>query len=300
MEASEELFVTLPTRVRLCYQTYGSPADPAIVLINGHSSSMVAWGDELLELLRPAGVPRYMIRFDHRDTGLSTEFPVPAGYSISDMAGDVEGLIDHLGLASKGFHILGASMGGPIACMVAGRRLGQVRSLTLLYTTPGATAGLPLGEGPQGLMAGMPYDRKSHIEFGIALQHALLTQPASEQESKRIEEHVVRITDRDMRGGTLYSKGPNHGAAAFGGWPGMETLKKIKCPATVIQAGKDQFFGVAHGETLAREIQGAEYVLWEDVGHELPRRVWNRVAETALRTWQRGDDEWEKRSITEE
>lgn len=98
MDASEELFVTLSTGVRICYQTFGDPSNPAIVFITGHSGSMLEWQEDMIELFNPAGGPQhYIIRFDNSDTGLSTEFPVPGGYTLEDMAGDIEGLVDHLG-----------------------------------------------------------------------------------------------------------------------------------------------------------------------------------------------------------
>ncbi|KAF5009296.1 hypothetical protein FDECE_4508 [Fusarium decemcellulare] len=250
----------------------------------------------MLAILSPPGERRYLVRFDQRDTGLSTEFPVPGGYSIADMAGDVEGLADHLGLSSKGFHLVGASMGGPIAYLVAGRRPKQVRSLTLLYASPGANEDLPLKQGVDvghaPLPGGLSWEREGHIEHTLKLYKALTTQPVDDDESSEMEKLAQQIVDRDIKGRTIFSKGPNHGSATFTARPGREVLKDVKCPTTVIQAAKDQYFGVAHGETLAREIEGAEYVLWDDVGHELPKRIWSRVAETFLKTWKKGDDEW--------
>ncbi|KAH6893140.1 Alpha/Beta hydrolase protein [Thelonectria olida] len=300
MDASPELFVALPTRVKICYQTIGNPADPAVVLIPGGSGSMLEWRDGMLALFSPPENPHFLIRFDSRDTGLSTEFPVPGGYTLGDMAGDIEGLVDHIGL-TNGFHIVGPSMGGPIAAIVAARRSQQVRSLTLLYASPGATSGLPLKEGYSSLGVGsMGYDKQTFIQNHINLYKSLTTQPPDEGERKDYEALVRRICDRESKSGTLYSKGPNHGGAAFAGWPGLELLKDVQCPATVIQAAKDQIFGKEHGETLAKGIEKAEYVLWDDVGHELPWRIWKRMAEVFLQTWKRGDDAWVKGSDTAE
>ncbi|KAM6536349.1 hypothetical protein FALCPG4_002357 [Fusarium falciforme] len=298
MNASPELFVTLPAkrRVRICYQTFGDPEDSAVILIAGHAGSMLDWCDELIPLFSPEGSRHFIIRCDHRDTGLSTEFPVPGGYTISDMADDVEGLADHLGLNTKGYHVVGASMGGGIATLVAARRPQQVRSLTLLYTSPGPSEELPVKDvlnlGLQPTIAGFGDGRETHIRNGIILYNGLTTKEPSPEERQQFEARIARIVERDMRGGTLYSKNANHGAASFGHWPGTKPLNQIKCPATVIQAANDQIFGVEHGETLAREIEKAEYILFEDVGHELPWRIWKPLAETFLKTWKRGDNEW--------
>ncbi|RMJ15673.1 hypothetical protein BHE90_006294 [Fusarium euwallaceae] len=307
MNASPELFVTLPTKgrkVRICYQTFGDPSDSAVILIAGHAGSMLDWCDELIPLFSPEDSRHFIIRYDHRDTGLSTEFPVPGLYTTSEMTDDVEGLADHLGLNSKGFHVVGASMGGGIATMLAARRPQQVRSLTLLYTTPGPSEELPvkniLDLGIQPTIAGFGNERETHIRNGITLYNGLTTKPPSPEERQEFEARIARVVDRDTRGGTLYSKAPNHGAASFGNWPGIKPLKQIKCPTTVIQAANDQIFGVEHGETLAREIEKAEYVLFEDVGHELPWRIWKPLAETFLKTWKRGDEEWTKAAESKE
>ncbi|KAJ6440191.1 hydrolase or acyltransferase of alpha beta superfamily [Purpureocillium lavendulum] len=292
MEASPELFASLDTGVRICYQTFGDPSDPATVFIPGHSGSMLEWRDELLPYFSPPHDKRYLIRFDQRDTGLSTEFPVPGDYDLADMVKDVEGLVDHLELPKRGFHLVGVSLGGAIAYMFASRRSDQLRSLTLMYTSPGASAEIPLNEAFQAIDLRMGQDRATFIHNGNALFNAYATQPLDEEEQKENAAHVERVTDRDMKGGTLYSKSMNHGAAAFADRPGIDCLKDIKCPTTVIQAAKDQVFGVAHGEALAAGIVGAQYVLWDDVGHEVPKRVWGRLARVLLDTWQRGDREW--------
>ncbi|KAF5660233.1 hydrolase or acyltransferase of alpha beta superfamily [Fusarium heterosporum] len=290
MDASPELFVTLPNRVRICYQTFGNSSDPAVILVPGNGGGMLTWAEGLIEKLQSAdnGKKYFVIRFDQRDTGLSTEFPVPA-----DMAGDVEGLADHLNL--EGFHILGLSKGGPIAYTVAARKPNQVKTLTLMFTSPGVSPELPIKDGLnlgfQPTLAGFGNYKESFIKSGMALYDAMTTQPDAE-ERKEIEEMVTRITERDMKGGTLYSKAANHGAASHGkeGWPGVDTLKKIRCPTTVVQAGKDQVFGEIHGEALVKAIPGSvDYVLWDDVGHELPRRIWSRMAKMLHVFWEKSE-----------
>ncbi|KAF5025090.1 hypothetical protein F66182_2859 [Fusarium sp. NRRL 66182] len=81
MNASLELFVTLANRVRICYQTFGDPSDPAVILVPGNAGNMLEWPEGLIGQLLTAsnGKKRFIVRFDQRDTGLSTEFPVPGG-----------------------------------------------------------------------------------------------------------------------------------------------------------------------------------------------------------------------------
>lgn len=295
MDASAELFVTLPNRVRLCYQTFGDASDPAVILIPGHSGSMLAWPEDMIRLFKPSGDGQnyFIIRFDPRDTGLSTEFPVPAHYDLSAMVGDLEGLIDHLELGPKGFHLVGASMGGPVAYMTAAQRQTQVRSLTLLVCSPGSSEELPLGAGIDPGLPPMGFGnaRKEWIDYHMRIYDLLTTKP-DETERKEEEARAAQMTDREMRAGTLYSKHLNHGAAGYSPRPGVEILKDFTCAATVLQAAHDPYFSVGHGEALAKAIPGAEYVLWDDIGHELPKRIWGRLAELFLQTWKRGDDRW--------
>ncbi|EKJ77935.1 hypothetical protein FPSE_01861 [Fusarium pseudograminearum CS3096] len=299
MNASSELFVRLPNRVRICYQTFGNPSDPAVILIPGNASSMLSWAEPLIEKLQSGedGRKYFIIRYDPRDTGLSQEFPVPAGYSIGDMAEDVELLADHLNLTvpDKGFHLVGVSKGGPVAYTVSARRPQQVKSLTLMYTSPGVSPELPikggLDLGFQPMLAGFANVKETAIQSGMKMYDALTTQP-DEAERREVEKQVTRTVEREYKHGTLFSKGPNHGSASHekDGWPGVGTLKQVKCPTTVVQAGKDQTFGEIHGQALVQAIPGdVEYVLWEDVGHELPRRIWERMAALVQKTWERGE-----------
>ncbi|RGP80094.1 hydrolase or acyltransferase of alpha beta superfamily [Fusarium longipes] len=283
MNASPELFVKLPNRVRICYQTFGNPSDPAVILVPGNAGSMLFWPESLVEKLQLGedGKRYYIIRYDQRDTGLSQEFPVPAGYSVGDMAEDVELLADHLKLvdSSKGFHLVGVSKGGPVAYTVSARRPQQVKSLTLMFTSPGP------------MLAGFGNVKETAIQSGMKMYDALTTQP-NEAERKEVKELVTRIVEREYKHGTLFSKGPNHGSASHekDGWPGVDTLKQVKCPTTVVQAGKDQTFGEIHGEALVKAIPGdVEYIVWEDVGHELPRRIWDRMAALVQKTWEKGE-----------
>ncbi|KAL2202818.1 alpha/beta-hydrolase [Sarocladium strictum] len=290
-EFSEELFVQLPNRVRICYQTLGKPTDPAVVLVCGHACSLYDWNEQMLQLFTPPSNPHFIIRFDHRDTGLSTEFPVPAEYNLLDMAGDVEGLIRHLDVGPV--HVVGGSLGGPIAWAVAARSPELTRTLTLVYTSPGISSELKMAQPNLDANLGMlPFagmdQRQSFIDSSTRLMDFLATEPLSPEDRKAGIERITFIVNREAKHGTLYSKGPNHGAASSEGWP-TKLLADIKCPTTVIQAGKDQFFGPEHGEALVKAIPGdVDYVLWEDVGHEFPKRVWDRFAEVLLQTWKKG------------
>jgi pimeloyl-ACP methyl ester carboxylesterase len=251
---------------------------------------MLAWPEDLIRLFGQF----FIIRFDQRDTGLSTEFPVPANYSLSDMVGDVEGLIDHLDLSTRGFNLVGVSLGGTIAYNVAARRPQQVKSLTLALTTPGPREDLPLGEGIDTGMPPMGFEpnlRQAYIDYHMRWYDGHTTQP-DETERKNELERAAQVTDREMRAGTLYSKGLNHGSAAYGPRPSVDIVKDVRCAVTVIQAGLDQWFSEEHGRALANAFHQADYVLWDDIGHELPERIWPRLAGLLVPIWGEAELIW--------
>jgi pimeloyl-ACP methyl ester carboxylesterase len=300
MDASEELFVTVPTGVRLCYQTFGNNADPAVLFIGGGGSSMMDFRPEMLYLLSPPDDPHFIIRFDNRDTGRSTAFAIPedgsAAYSLQDMAQDIIGLIEHLGVR---VHLVAGSMGGPLGYIVAAKRPELVKTLSLFITSPVGGHPYDSDKLPQvkwdaiDIMASIPrasnpsdpHD-KGWVDHMTGVHTAFYTLPATTEEIAEARELAEAIIRREIESGTLLTKAVNHANAALPRWP-RELLRDIKCPTTVIQAGKDQFFEVAHGERLAIEIPGAAYVLLEDVGHELSKRVWKRYAEIWLKTFKK-------------
>nr|WP_296075475.1 alpha/beta hydrolase [uncultured Actinoplanes sp.] len=117
--------------IEICAATFGEPHDPAVLLIGGVNSSMDWWEDEFCRRLAAGG--RFVIRYDHRDTGRSTSYPAgQPRYSSADLANDALGVLDHFGIHRA--HLVGVSMGGALAQVIAVRRPNRVLSLTLLST----------------------------------------------------------------------------------------------------------------------------------------------------------------------
>jgi pimeloyl-ACP methyl ester carboxylesterase len=273
--------------VELCVETFGKPADPAILLVG---TSMLTWEDEFCERL--AGVTegaaegaRFVIRYDIRDTGRSVGYePGNPPYTIRDLVADAVGLLDTFGLASA--HFVGFSVGGMICQRAALICPERVASLTLIATRP--TAPGPndpdLPEHSQKVMAwvmGTPNpdwsDRAAVIDY--------LVERDRQVAGSLPFDHAAR---RDVAG-RLFDRTDNVGwsiatfAAIDLGDRWRERLGAIRPPTLVIHGTEDPFFPYGNGVALADEIPGAQLLTLERVGHELPRAVWSTVIPAIVR-----------------
>jgi pimeloyl-ACP methyl ester carboxylesterase len=262
--------------VDLCVETFGDPADPPILLIMGAGGSMLAWNDEFCRRL--AAGPRFVIRYDNRDTGRSVTYPPGApGYTGADLVADVAGLLEALGIGSA--HLVGMSMGGAIAQLVALAYPGRVASLTLISTSAGpGDPDLPgtAGELRARFAAPPPApdwsNREAVIDYVVedARAYAATTRPFDEAAWRELS---GRDFDRSV---DIASSMTNHLLAdAAGRW--RERLGEISVPTLVIHGDEDPLFPPGHAYALAKEIPDARLLVLEQTGHELPRRVWDVV-----------------------
>jgi pimeloyl-ACP methyl ester carboxylesterase len=258
--------------VTLAADSFGDPADPAILLIMGGGASMDWWEDEFCQRLAAAG--RFVIRYDHRDTGQSTTYePGAPGYVSKDLVDDAVGLLDAYGLASA--HIVGMSMGGGIAQSLALDHPGRVSSLTLISTSPGAGDDLPsmspeLQAAFSGGIAEPDWsDRELVIDYLVedARRYAAASRPFEEEAMRDL---VSRAYDRT----TNMASAGNH-FMAEGGGHSRDELAKVSAPTLVLHGTEDPQFPYEHGRALAREIPGAGLVAMERTGHEIPRVAWD-------------------------
>jgi pimeloyl-ACP methyl ester carboxylesterase len=265
--------------VELCTETFGDPADPPLLLIMGMSSSMCWWEDEFCRLL--ASRDRFVIRYDHRDTGRSVSYePGRPGYSSADLVADAAGVLDAYGLPAA--HVVGTSMGGAIAQLLALEFPDRVLSLVLISTSPALPVDreLPsISEEYARFLAGAEVDWSdldSIVEYVVADTRAL-TGP-----QRRFDEAGVRnLVARDVKRARNPASARNHAELEEGeGWRGR--LSSIVAPTLVIHGSADPMFAPAHGEALAAEIPGARLLTLEGAGHMLHRSDWDTVAEAIV------------------
>ncbi|MEV8442818.1 alpha/beta hydrolase [Actinosynnema sp. NPDC051121] len=262
--------------VDLCVETLGTPADPAVLLIAGATGSMLSWADGFCARLADGG--RYVIRYDHRDTGRSVTYPPgEPGYGFPDLAADAVGVLDALAVARA--HLVGISMGGGLAQLVALDFADRVASLTLIATSPAGPNAPDLPPMSPALLehfaAGAPpapdwTDRDAVVEYLVEAERPYAGPRPVDVEAARAVAGRVFDRARDV------AASANHFQAG-GGESWRSRLGAIAVPTLVLHGDVDPLTPPGHGEAMAREVPGARLLLLEDTGHELPPGVWDVV-----------------------
>jgi pimeloyl-ACP methyl ester carboxylesterase len=259
----------------LCLETFGEPTDPAVLLLMGAAASMDRWEPEFCGRLAAAG--RYVVRYDHRDTGGSTTYPPGApGYDADDLRDDALGVLDHLGVDRA--HLVGLSMGGGLAQAIAVHAPERVRSLTLMSTSPAGDGGpeLPPMSGALRESFAGAEGEPDWADRDAALAH-LLEAERPYAGSRGLDEDALRtVVARGYDRSPSPASAANHFAVSGSGFP-HAALADISVPVLVVHGTDDPMFPPEHGEALAAAIPGATLLLLEGVGHEFPRSAWDEV-----------------------
>jgi pimeloyl-ACP methyl ester carboxylesterase len=263
--------------VELCTESFGDAADSPILLVMGMGASMLWWEEGFCRLLADGG--RFVIRYDHRDTGRSTAYePGRPGYSSMELVSDAAALLGACGIESA--HVVGVSMGGAIAQLFALEFPQRVTSLVLMSTSPsGGDTDLPaVAPEYSEFLASSEVDwtkAASVVEYVVADCRALAGK-------RHFDEDAIRgLVLQDVARARNFSSAQNHGMLAGpGDW--RERLSSIDVPTLVIHGTADPLFAVEHGEALADEIPRARLVTLEGAGHMLHPADWETVAQAIL------------------
>lgn len=264
--------------IQVCVETFGEPADPPLLLLSGDAGSMDWWDDEFCRRLAAGG--RFVARYDHRDTGRSTCFPVGSpAYSGVDLMNDALGVLDVLGLPAA--HLVGFSLGGGIAQRIAVEHPERVLSLSLLSTSAGSGDTAP-AQGSATVTT------RTLAEVDWSDRRTAVTQLIAEIRDRggpftAAEPHLRRLAERIFdRSADLAVGRRNHRLAGYGP-PVRDRLGMIAVPTVVLHGTLDRRFPAEHPRELAEAIPGARLVWLEGVGHELPpRAVWDTVLHEIL------------------
>jgi pimeloyl-ACP methyl ester carboxylesterase len=271
--------------VELVYETIGDPSGMPLLLVMGLGMQLIHWDRELCDELVERGF--FVIRFDNRDAGRSTQVdaPVPpimramAGFSIDspyllgDMADDAFGLLDHLGIERA--HVMGASMGGMIAQAMAIARPERLLSLTSIMSTTGdRRAGMPKLRVWSVLMRRAPNRRDAYVEHFVRV-FRMIGSPGFEQDEARTRELAAATFERGHHpAGTARQL-----AAILASGDRTPRLRELRLPTVVIHGTDDPLVPFRGGAATARAIPGADLIAVPGMGHDLPRDVWPKVFE---------------------
>lgn len=290
--ASDLLRAPVATGHELCYQTFGDPDGEPLLLVMGLGGPLTWWDEDLCRRLAAEGF--FVVRFDNRDAGRSTRgtgrvgrttlvraflgLPVRAPYLLEDLAADALGLLDHLGLDSA--HVAGISMGGMIAQTMALAAPGRVRSLTSIMSTTGRRL---VGWQHPGLLpvllSGDRTGRDAYVAQSVRLWRLIGSPgyPSTEEENRvRAEEtydHGVSASGT-LRQMVAVLTQPDRGPR----------LRDVRVPTLVVHGLADKMVHVSGGRATAAAVPGAELVLVEGMGHDLPEPLWDGVVAGIRRT----------------
>lgn len=282
--------------VELAFEDWGDISHPPLLLIMGLSAQLLLWPDGFCEELVKKGYR--VIRFDNRDIGLSTKIrskgPHPkewmlmaraqfgltskVPYTLHDMKEDVRGLLDYLKIEKA--HVVGASMGGMIAQLLAATYPERVASLSVVFSStnqpllppPAPSALLPLMKGP-----GPKASRDQLIKHSVKLMSTIGSPKYLEPRSE-IEAFAGRLYDR-----SFYPAGVKRQMMAILGTGNLKPYsQKIKAPTVVIHGGVDPLLKPACGKAVAKAIKGSELKIIKDMGHDLPRALWGQLSDLII------------------
>ena len=274
--------------IELDFDSFGSPKGRPLLLIMGLGGQSIMWDEGFCEALAERG--QFVVRYDNRDVGLSTKFDaagIPnltelmmqsaAGktpavpYTLDDMADDAAGLLDALGLDTA--HVCGASMGGMIAQTVAIRHGRRLRSLTSIMSSTGNPS-LPQAnpEAMAVLMTPPPTYRAGSLDAAVRTWRTIGS-PGFPFDEAKIRERAGRLYDRSFHPqGTARQM-----AAIVAHGSRVEKLRAVSTPTLVIHGGADPLVPIEGGRDTARAIPGAELLVIEGMGHDLPEGAWPQL-----------------------
>jgi pimeloyl-ACP methyl ester carboxylesterase len=277
--------------IKIEFEEFGPKNGEPLLLIMGLGAQLTRWPLGLIDKLTAKGYR--VIRYDNRDVGLSERFdshgPANVGqvmadrmagktptsaYLVNDMAADAAGLLDALGI--KRAHIVGASMGGMIAQMVAANYPGHTLSLTSIMSATGNPATPPAKPEAMAVLMVRPTsnDLDAIVENGVKSQRTIGS-PAYPAPEAEMRERIIADYHR-----AFYPDGfTRQMAAIVASGDRRESVRKITAPTLVIHGADDPLVPVEGGKDTAENINGAELLIIPGMGHDLPAELHTQVAD---------------------
>jgi pimeloyl-ACP methyl ester carboxylesterase len=280
--------------IELVYDSFGVPDAPPILMIMGLGCQMIDWKDEFCAELSARGFR--VIRFDNRDVGQSTTFEeagqpdvnamveamqrgetVEVPYLMSDLEADTIGLLDAIGVEKT--HVVGLSMGGMIAQLLAAHHPGRVLTMTSIMSSTGEP-GLPTAtpEAWECLTAPIATELEPFIEQYIH-KWEVYSGPGYPTDPALARDHAIRLFGRG-----IHPAGRDRQLAGIlASGSRKEALASARAPALVIHGDCDPVVPIDGGIATANAIEGAELLVFEGMGHDLAKGLWPEVIEAITR-----------------
>ena len=278
----------LPSGIELEYQTTGDPDAPVLLAVNGYTTQMISWPQGYIDQIAAQGL--FVVQFDNRDVGLSTKLdgqtvspgavlkavlagePLPTvPYTLSDMAADGIGLLDHLGVERA--HIVGNSMGGMIVQTMAIEHPTRIASVTSVMSSPGdPRVGSPTPEARDALLAPPPPNRDDYIAASL---NAKVWMSKKYYDPEWMQTIAAEQYDR-----CFYPEGATRQLAAiYATGDRSAGLAELDVAMLVIHGRDDTLITPQGGERTAELVSGSRYLFVSDMGHDMPRPLWPVLAE---------------------
>jgi pimeloyl-ACP methyl ester carboxylesterase len=284
--------------IEICYESFGPDDAPPLLLVMGLGAQMTLWSPGFISELLDRGFR--VVRFDNRDSGLSSKSPgeppdvlalyaqfasgqpIQAPYTLSRLAADAVGLLDALEIPAA--HVVGASMGGMIAQVIAIEHPDRVLSLTSIMSTTGHTeVGQPDPESMMALLSPAPTDRDAAIAQNVATSRLISGDLFDEELSRSI---ATESYDRSFHpAGAAFQI-----AAIAATGDRTEQLSRLDVPALVIHGRQDSLVTLSGGEATALAIPGADLLVFARMGHDMPALYWPQMADAIFNVAARGED----------
>lgn len=271
--------------VDLCTESFGDPADAPVLLIMGVGASMLWWEDDWCRLL--AGSGRFVMRYDHRDTGRSSTYPHGRpGYTGADLVADAARVLDGYGIEAA--HVVGASAGGAFAQLLALDQPERVRSLVLISTSPATAGDRGLPPPTERFMSFVADARVDWCDANSVVEHLVAYALVLAGPERPFDEIAVReFVRRDVARARDFAAAQNHYVLQEGEQaPGP--LSSISAPTLVVHGTADPMFPLEHAQALVAEIPGAQLLPLRGAGHGVQRADWTAVATAVVEHTARG------------
>lgn len=270
-------------------ESIGNPQNPAIILIMGAMNQGLFWYDSFCQTLADSGF--FVIRFDHRDTGFSSVVDFQKNpYNLDDLTNDVVEILDGYKISKA--HVVGISMGGYIAQLMAAKFSDRIETLTLISTTADHRPYMDATMGNFNNKYELPYPNTKFIEY---IEKSKNNIPKNDEEfrNNQIEgwkiffghelnkedlDEIIKLIDLSNKRNKNKFSPFNHGLAVANSKDRLELVKNIKTSTFIIQGGNDICFLVEHGQFLHKNIPNSKLEIIEGLGHMFSLSESNNIA----------------------